>query len=634
MHRQLSVATLLMGATALGGTFAAPAAAQDDPAFSEFTVFGDSLSDPGNIPFVTGANFPPAPYAANRFSNGPTWAELLPGLLNVDGPDVANVAVGGAFTGQLPTPAPLVGILGPTTGNLNAITQGPTINALFLLDGTDIGSQVTSYLGAAPGIGPDALFSVYGGANDYFLAASAIAADPANATALATAAINVSIQNLATSAGALAASGAKHVIVPNLPNLGATPAFSGDPQQAALGATISGGHNTLLGFAVAGLANDFDANFYVVDFASLFDDAIANPGKYGFSNNSAPCFTGISVCSSPDSLVFWDSVHPTAAGHRMMAAFAADTVIAPRTLPAQAYVGAANAASAQRQLTSALRAARHVGSPQKFLFADLVYDDSSREPELYAFGYDYDGYTLSAGVAGRPLPNLVAGGLIGFTTGEAALTSGTGEFDFDSVRVGGFLGVEAGMFEGNLALSYSDDDYASIERLTGVGGQVASADASGSAFAATLEGLVNLGAPSLRVSPLARVRFAEVSVGSYQESGAVGLNQGVEARELDSVDGELGAQLSGAGGAFWWRLEGVYVEQLDEPNQIVTSRLVSVPDAPRSFSIAGDEDGYARFEAAASVDLGGFSFELGAQTTTDRDLGDDWSAYGRIGKTF
>jgi len=57
-------------ATAALCLMALPAAAQD---VADVVVFGDSLSDPGNIPLLTGGlDFPPSPpYAGNRFSNGP-----------------------------------------------------------------------------------------------------------------------------------------------------------------------------------------------------------------------------------------------------------------------------------------------------------------------------------------------------------------------------------------------------------------------------------------------------------------------------------------------------------------------------------------------------------------------------------
>ena len=56
-----------------------------------FYVFGDSLSDDGNLFDLTGN--PPPPYFEGRFSNGPVWADTAAGA--VAGP-TANFAFGGA----------------------------------------------------------------------------------------------------------------------------------------------------------------------------------------------------------------------------------------------------------------------------------------------------------------------------------------------------------------------------------------------------------------------------------------------------------------------------------------------------------------------------------------------------------
>ncbi|MGI9449228.1 MAG: SGNH/GDSL hydrolase family protein, partial [Geminicoccaceae bacterium] len=68
---------------------------------TDVVVFGDSLSDRGNIPILSdGVNFPPSPpYVDNRFSNGPVYSELLPGLLGATCDPSLNFATGGALTG-------------------------------------------------------------------------------------------------------------------------------------------------------------------------------------------------------------------------------------------------------------------------------------------------------------------------------------------------------------------------------------------------------------------------------------------------------------------------------------------------------------------------------------------------------
>lgn len=57
------------------------------------------------------------------------------------------------------------------------------------------------------------------------------------------------------------------------------------------------------------------------------NDVVANPGAYGFSEVSAACFDGASVCAEPDSYLFWDRLHPTTAAHRLLAERLAVAVI-------------------------------------------------------------------------------------------------------------------------------------------------------------------------------------------------------------------------------------------------------------------------------------------------------------------
>ncbi len=113
-----------------GGAFAAPV----DAVYSSFFVFGDSLSDDGNL--FASAGQPPAPYFDGRFSNGPVWAEAVADRFAIS----ENFAFGGA----------------------GAATDGDGV--------PDFGAQVAGYLASplATVAGPRPLASVWFGANDLF----------------------------------------------------------------------------------------------------------------------------------------------------------------------------------------------------------------------------------------------------------------------------------------------------------------------------------------------------------------------------------------------------------------------------------------------------------------------------------
>jgi phospholipase/lecithinase/hemolysin len=116
----------------------------------------------------------------------------------------------------------------------------------------------------------------------------------------------------------------------DVPDLGVTPQITalGLPAASAAATALSAyfDEQVLLDLApveAAGLTV-FDLNTY-----TLIDDAVKDPSEFGFSNVTDPCWTGDftgaggSLCSTlpavQDTYLFWDHVHPTAAGHLLVA---------------------------------------------------------------------------------------------------------------------------------------------------------------------------------------------------------------------------------------------------------------------------------------------------------------------------
>lgn len=269
-------------------------------AYSSLYVFGDSLSDTGNIYAWYGGLLPRPPYYEGRFSNGPIWIDGVAAALGLEViPSYTggtNYAWGGARTG-------------PANGD-------PT-PPLSLLD------QTATYLADADGIAdPDALYVVWGGGNDVLDEDSALA--PANIGAIIT---------------SLAAAGATSFLVPNLPNLGLVPQSLEDgtsPYKEQLSLEF----NAELEMILAELSQTLPVNIITLDVFGLMNEILADPGAWGFTNWTEGCYqgpTGIGgpgdVCADPDAYVFWDDIHPTAHAHAILAD-AALAALAPVPLPA------------------------------------------------------------------------------------------------------------------------------------------------------------------------------------------------------------------------------------------------------------------------------------------------------------
>jgi len=295
------IRALLVLAACLG---ALPASAA--PIYSSLYVFGDSLSDNGNAYALSGGIWPPSPPYAGKFSNGPVAAERLAADLGVPlAPSTqggTNFAVGGATTG---------------VKNYNYEVQSPFPLPATLAN-TGVLAQVGNFAAASPAFNPkDSLFMAWAGPNDFFLAlsrGSSIAQTIASA-----------VGNLATALGQLVGIGARHVLVPNMPNLAETPfgLAQSATDRAAL-AALSLGFNAALAQGLAPFSALPGLDFHSFDTAALLHEVEGHPGNFGFSNVTAPCFDP----ASPASLVrvqggcqgylFFDSVHLTTAGYALL----------------------------------------------------------------------------------------------------------------------------------------------------------------------------------------------------------------------------------------------------------------------------------------------------------------------------
>lgn len=306
------------------------------PEKSDIYVFGDSLSDPGNAFVVTGevsvrpfntSNIPDAAYArgGHHFSNGETWIEQLSADLKLKGgsgpalrsPSFTNYAFGGARA----------------RANSGAPFDLATQVGLFLSDPANI---VTT----------DTLFSVYVGGNDVrdalvtfnavfeqtLLSGGTLAEALAAGQAAAEAVLADAVTAIADNIVALTTAGGRRFLVPNAPNVGAAPAVKALGADAAvLAAGLSDGFNTALNAALDGLEAALPIEIVRVDIFDLINQVVASPEAFGLVNSADACITPDvhkgAYCNKPDDYLFWDGIHPTRAGHALLANKAAEALL-------------------------------------------------------------------------------------------------------------------------------------------------------------------------------------------------------------------------------------------------------------------------------------------------------------------
>jgi phospholipase/lecithinase/hemolysin len=289
-------------------------------------AFGDSLSDVGNIFAATGGAEPGAPYANGQFSNGPVWVQDLAGDLGLAPlkPSLAggtDYAYGGAQTGTTPF---------------------HTANSTDL---TGAAGQLSQFEAAHTTADPNALYTIWIGSNDL----RAIAGSNATSSQIA-AGIGAAVVNIDSTIAALAGEGAKDFLILTVTDLGKTPEAiaAGPAAQAGASALAAAFDSTLVHGSgpipsLAALAAADGLNLHVLDTYSLLDNVVENPGTYGFTNVTSPCLVGAvnyaggtpcaPTMAGQDQYLFWDDLHPTAAGHGAIAAAAfAAAVPEPGTL--------------------------------------------------------------------------------------------------------------------------------------------------------------------------------------------------------------------------------------------------------------------------------------------------------------
>jgi phospholipase/lecithinase/hemolysin len=293
--------------------------------YSNVYVFGDSLSDIGNLRAVT-----QDPNIPERFTNGPVAVELVAAQL------------GQALSPSLHLLPPEV--TGGVYGNNFAIASAIAIDEDGDLSTPDINlpTQIGAYLQLRGGQAEsDALHIIMIGGNDLFAAQDIIINGSWGSYFKAYDRVIEASDSVKQQIQTLVATGAQNILVVNAANIGATPQT--DLKKKAIFDNADSFRDYVIGWQIEGLSGDLTEVYNLslelavseieqqsgldikeYDLNATFNNILNNAESLGYTNKDDACVYALSgggfnpECNF-ETFVFFDEIHPTAVTHERAA---------------------------------------------------------------------------------------------------------------------------------------------------------------------------------------------------------------------------------------------------------------------------------------------------------------------------
>lgn len=267
--------------------------------YSNVFIFGDSLSDTGNLGSVIGGI--PAPYYNNRITNGPVAVDLLTEKIGLN----ANASLH---------------LLGLNAGD-NYSVAGANASGD---EPIDLDTQILAFQASHGFTAPaNALYVIFIGGND--VRAALYEPDDVIAKAI----IKTAIGKVKNAINILAQMGAHSFLMINVPNIASIPetrlvaTATSNPALIKRAAKFTKRYNKKLHKLTKKIEHKNNIKIAEFDLRKFFASIFENATVTGFTNTTDACFSSMTFTFHPDcnyglnadQFIFFDEIHPTKRVH-------------------------------------------------------------------------------------------------------------------------------------------------------------------------------------------------------------------------------------------------------------------------------------------------------------------------------
>ena len=495
-------------------------AAHAQTQFGKIVSFGDSLSDGGTYTnYFKSLNLPGANQVTRfKYTTNPgnVWVE--------------NIA---SRFGIPLTPNALDGGLNYAEGGARVILPNPSAQGLSQ---SPISVQIDRFLGSGGKFGKSDIVTMLVGANDVFMGGPTIVGPTATA--------------LIAQLGRLQNAGARNIILLNVPDIGSTPSFGfGMVPMSIAGTQLSSSFNSTLKQGLQG----FTGNVLYIESFSIYRDVVQNPTRFGITTlttvacmtpTSGQCTPATTVPNAAETSLFADGLHPTTAGHRILADAVIATILAPSQisllpLSVQSSIRGQQLVYDDRLFPYGNHAARTFE-----LFGGVSYQPYSIDSSGQLNGIDTQNKEASVGVDYQLSETAGIGGVVSHTHANTSFGNDTGSFKTKLTSVGGYGRATFGRLYTFASGSFGGTDLDDIRRDVHINTAVRSelGSTSGSAGTFSLGGGYDFSIGSWKVGPLLSLNYDHITVDGYTEGGSSATQLTFGSQTLSQLTGSVGGQ--------------------------------------------------------------------------------------------